>query len=655
MFDARNVLFQGIVGGLLGGSIVGVGEAVYLLASAQEVSDYQPLVYAAVLYGGLGLVLGCATTFAAQLVCAPLRRPLPPHRLLALSLLSAVCVLGFFVVVSVLRMDQYRGSWPTTETLAAIAACFVVIAGGIYVVGSGLLERTMARALLEPSSGIGVYAGLVVFLLLMHVGSGQLKVESAPGSPAAQGGVERSNVLLIIVESLRADQLGCYGNADGLTPHIDAFASRAVVYEEAIAQSSATRASFASILTSVIPSSHGVVGAAGRLPDELATLAEVMDGAGYTAGARVTHEGVGDRWGFDQGYDDFEHLHRAHPLWASDRSSSLVAYSALTRWVVGRLAGQGRRVAAYYRNAAEVTDAAISYLDDHRDQRWFLTVQFMDPHDPYFQHPWDGRAVGRTDGLDPVDADRVRAAYRGEVSYLDAHLGRLLDAITGEGVEEDTIVVLTSSHGVEFQEHGGWWHGATLYEEQIWVPLIVRYPDGFTYVAGTLTESPSDEPLYVANGDRAVDLVRLIDIAPTLVLLAGHSAPEEWQGAPLTGDWTRRDILDKLAFSETEFEGNVLSSLRSSSWKLIEDEPGGTRPSPACELFDLRSDPAERTDLCDSEVTAAIRDRAHEQLAAIRIHARGEAKPGEIRRLDPATCRQLRELGYLEPEFDCEQ
>ena len=655
MFDVRNVLFQGIVGGLLGGSIVGVGEAVYLLASAQEVADYQPLAYAAILYGAIGLILGCLATLSAQVLCVVVRRPLSPSRLLTTALITAVCTLGFFVVISVLRLELYGGSWPSTEPLAGIVACFVVLAAAIHIVGSGLLERTMARALLEPSSGVGVYAGLVVFLLLMYVGSGHLKVESAPANPAAPGESERSNVLLIVVESLRADHLGCYGNTDGLTPNIDAFASRAVIYEEAIAQSSATRASVASILTSMIPSSHGVLGDAGRLPDEMATLAEVMSGAGYTTAARVTHEGVGDRWGFDQGFDDFAHLHRDHPLWASDRSSSLVVYSALTGWVGERFARDRRRIGTYYRDAAEVTDAAVSYIEDRRDQRWFLTVHYMDPHDPYFLHPADGQAIGRPDDPDPVEADRVRTAYKGEVRYLDAHLGILLEAITGEGGAEDTVVVLTSSHGAEFQEHGGWWHGATLYEEQIWVPLIVRYPDGFTYASGTLAESSTDEPLYVANGDRAVDLVRLIDIAPTLVLLAGHNAPEEWQGASLAGDWERRDTLDKLAYSETVFEGNVLSSLRSSSWKLIEDEPGGTRPLPACSLFDLRSDSAERIDLCDAETAAAVRDRVHEQLSAIRIHARGEAQPGAIRRLDPATCRQLRELGYLEPEFDCEE
>jgi len=685
MFDARNVLSQGIVGGLLGGSLVGVGEAVYLLASAQEAADYQPLAYAAILYGVLGLILGSVTTALAQIPCALVKRPLSPSRLLALGLLTPVCSLGYSAVVGVLRLDQFEGSWPPPALMVAIGVFFGAISLAIYIVGSGLLERTMARVLLDPVSGIGVYSGLVIFLLVMHVGSGQLKVEPAP-APAVQDGIERPNVLLIVVEGLRADYLGCYGNEDGLTPSIDAMAAEAVVYEEAIAQSSSTRASFASIQTSLFPSSHGVAGSAGRLSDEFMTLAEAMRDAGYATAGRVTHVGIGDRWGFDRGYDDFQHMHRDHLLWASERSSSLIAYAAVVGWFEELLGEKRRHITSFYRDAEEVSDEAISAIENRSGQRWFLTVHYMDPHEPYFRHPWDGHAIGRRDDLDPVDADWVRSAYKGEVRYLDAHLGRLLDAVEPAADEPPTVVVLTSSHGVEFQEHGGWWHGATLYEEQIWVPLIVKYPPGYDYVDGVLDEAEAaaaeepgaaaadepgaataedlgaaapvegagDVPRFVANGDRAVHLVRLIDIAPTLLSLAGRSIPDGWQGVALNSDWTRREPRDKLAVSETEAEGNVLSALRSSSWKLIEDEPGGTRPLPTYELFDLRTDAGEQADLSASMAASAVRERMHEQLTAHRQRTRGAAAPAEPPPVEPETCRKLQVLGYLDQSVDCE-
>jgi len=229
--------------------------------------------------------------------------------------------------------------------------------------------------------------------------------------------------------------------------------------------------------------------------------------------------------------------------------------------------------------------------------------------------------------------------------------------------------VLTSNHGAEFQEHGGWWHGGTLYEEQIWIPLVVRYPRGFEYADGTVAEpeieteaeteietepsdTPSDEPRFVANGDRAVHLVRAIDVAPTIASVVGLSIPDSWQGVPLSGDWSRRAPHDKLAFSETVIDGNQLSSLRSSTWKLVEDEPGGSRPLPTCELFELRHDPAEQVDLCTSVAASAVRERMREHLSVIRGRARG-GMPGELRPLDPELCRQLQGLGYLEPGDDC--
>lgn len=658
MFNPRAVLLNGTTGGLLGGATVGVLEAVYLIASTQESADYQPLAYAAVFYGLFGLVAGLSAVTVAQGLARAIKRSFRPARLMTLAYLAAVCGLGLVTVVAVLRRDVYDAMGPPASTWAILAGVFTVGGVAAFFVGSGLLERTMFRALVTPLGGFGVYGGGVLFLVLMHVGSGQLDPPPPGMGIVPPELARRPNVILVVVDSLRVDHLGAYGSTHGLTPNLDDFAADAVVYEQAIAQSPWTRTSFASLVSSLYPSSHGVHGPSDTLVEAIDTLAEVMNQGGYVTGARLNSPDLTTRLGFHQGFDDFEYMAPLKSLGASHASSLLVLYAATRSRAGALLPRDGRSVTSYYQDAGTVTAEGQEFVLTHRDGRWFLMLHYMEPHQPYFRQPRDGRSVARADGDSP-DLETVRemeTLYRGEVRHVDAEVGQFLRFLASEELYENALIIVTSDHGEELGDHGGWWHGTTLYDEQIRVPLIVKYPMGYRYVARQrrvavpgLQHDPTVELEEVGNGDHVVDLVRSIDVAPTITQLAGLGLPGGWQGVPLDLTWDLRKPHDRAAFSELDLRGNVSASVRTVDHKLIESEPGGPRGNPACALFHIGEDPLERLDLCLSEPDRALRL----QLASMRALAHGQR---ELADEDPAeACEELAALGYLHESVECDR
>ena len=165
----------------------------------------------------------------------------------------------------------------------------------------------------------------------------------------------------------------------------------------------------------------------------------------------------------------------------------------------------GHRVTDYYQDAATVTRVADDWLTRHKDSRFFLLLHYMDPHDPYFPHPYTGEAIARveSDNPDPALAKHMRELYDGEIRFTDEHIGEVEAKLRELGLWDDTLIVITADHGEEFHEHGGWWHGTTLYEEQIHVPLLVKWPKGKVGRAAARRRSPGAPPRHRADAARA--------------------------------------------------------------------------------------------------------------------------------------------------------
>jgi choline-sulfatase len=455
------------------------------------------------------------------------------------------------------------------------------------------LSRASRAAPLAPSLAVAFAAALAA-----AIGCG------TAGSPT------RPNLLVIVVDTLRADHVGAYGSTRKATPRIDALAARSLVVENAWSQSSWTKPSIASLMSSMPESSHGVRrGFVDRLGARVETLAEQLSAAGYRTGAVSENPHVNSAFGFDQGFEHFE----------------------------GRKDFRG--------DAATSGERAIAWLESlDGSEPFFLYLHLVDPHGPYtpgaklreiFTSGLEpaspavakGRLAPLLDGekavdLVPGDVRFLEALYDAELIMTDAVVGGMLDYLEMKGLEERTVVLLTSDHGEEFLEHGSLKHGYWLYEETLRIPLILHVPG--------------------ASPHRSRDTwVQLLDVAPTLLDLLGVDAPESFEGRSFASLLAGEELGPQSLFFETHYQGAARRALRSGRYKLVVDEVAGTS-----ELYDLVNDPGEEIDLADArpEIVLALADE-------IASRAEGAVPEDTLEgELAPEIRQALEELGYLDGE-----
>jgi arylsulfatase A-like enzyme len=240
----------------------------------------------------------------------------------------------------------------------------------------------------------------------------------------------------------------------------------------------------------------------------------------------------------------------------------------------------GLRFGDFYQDSEVVNRNAFDFLDRHAASRFFLFLHYMDPHDPYFEIPYNGKGVARVMNPSPAPerVSELRDLYLQDVRYLDDHLHGLIEDWRRRGLYERSVIAFTADHGEEFYEHQGWWHGTTLYEEAVHIPLIVKR---------------SSDP---AATSRRSDLARSIDIAPTLMVAAGLPAHTDFAGVDLFDDTVTEPL-----FAEEDLEGNRLTSIRNGDWKLITANQGNPRGLPATALYNLADDPRESRNLASTE------------------------------------------------------
>jgi arylsulfatase A-like enzyme len=429
-------------------------------------------------------------------------------------------------------------------------------------------------------------------------------------TPLAAGPRRDWNVILYVVDTLRADALGLYGGARPTSPRLDRFAEGAVVFERTVAQSAWTRPSVASMLTGMHPSAHGVLSIGDRLSARATLLSELLGEAGYDTAAFVTNVNVTGPFGFKRGFATFQYLPEEP---------------------------KSRHV---YASAAALHDALLAWIGEPRARPFFVYAHASDPHAPYrppsdtaarFVRPDAPASLNPADpmlglrrrvkALSPDDAVYLRSLYDAEVAAFDAELGRLLDALGQDGLLDRTVVVIVGDHGEEFLDHGGLEHGKTLYQELLHVPLIVRVPGG--------------------TGARTTVLAQHVDVAPTLLSLLGLPAPGGVAGhALLAPDGAVVPASQREAFSSTRFGDAALMALVVPPWKVVVPERGDARP----QVFDLERDPAERENL--EAAHPVLVGYARQRMAELEAEG-GYAPRGDPRLIDPETRERLRHLGYV--------
>lgn len=616
----------GAFAGILAGLAIGFGEAIVIyqggLGTEAQVFWYGPLAWATVL-GGLAVLGGL---FLAIL---PMDRQEIGSWVTRLGLGACLIPFGLFVVLFRLRRDVYLEQMPPMGVIVVVLLAASILLLLILVPLRRVLQP-FAGAIASPLAPLGLLAfGVSIGFVLSAILS-PASAQPSGGDGIAAGLKQKPNVILVMVDTLRADHLSCYG-ADIETPNLCRLAEDGTVYK-AFSHASWTKPATASLLTSTLPSTHRAIAKPSTLSEDLTLISEAMQAAGYTTGGIVSNVNLAESFGFAQGYDDYYYLGPDYIAYAAESSSKLIVYQLVRQIWLGAAGGGQMRFNDFYQDSKVVNATAFDWLDRRGEDRFFLFLHYMDPHDPYFEHPYNGKGVARvsTPEPDPEAAERLRALYRGEIEYLDVQFGAFLDRLEADGLYDDTLIVLTADHGEEFHDHGGWWHGLTLYEEQIHVPLVVKWA------------THSGRPASGADSG----IARLIDVGPTILAAADLEIPDGMQGIDLRTPFSTRLEKDRQAFSEEDHEGNVLWSLRTEDEKLIVANEGNPRGLPEREYFDISMDPNERDPYPDPDAEARL-----EELAALqRAAAEGKAVESEEVEMTFARCEQLRMLGYVE---DC--
>lgn len=427
--------------------------------------------------------------------------------------------------------------------------------------------------------------------------------------------VPKYNVLLITVDTLRADHLHCYGYDRKTTPNFDAVAREGVLYRYVIAQRGLTWPSLTSMMTSMYPHTHGVRDNGIRLDPSKITMPELLKKKGYTTGAVLRNMLNAPNRGFD---------------------SKLL--------LKGR---NGERLA---------TSGAVKWLKQNAGKRFFLWVHYLAPHRPYVPPPpfdtmWGKPDAERVDNeldditldkkkLTDAQLDQVVSLYDGEVAYVDSEIGIILDTLNGLNLKEKTLVVLSADHGEELYDHNFYfYHGCSIYDSVLQVPLIIRLPG------------------VVPVRKRVLTTVQIVDIAPTIFDLLSLPASPTFEGKSVRKLMDApRDVVDTTSFSEIE---DKVFSIRMDHWRYImnpanyhpqgdpyykatDERRNGYTIAPE-ELYDLDNDPDETENVFKSnpEVAAQLKETLQKWVQ----QSKTKYQP---QKMDEKTLEELKALGYVQ-------
>lgn len=418
----------------------------------------------------------------------------------------------------------------------------------------------------------------------------------------------KPNIFVLLADTLRADHLGVYGYGQDTSPAIDAFARKSLIFSHAYSTSNFTAPAVASIFTGLYPMTH-TMNPPNKHPDQckelpglpaaLETLAELLKRNGYATAAVTPNPWIKRDLGFAQGFETFKELYTAR--------------------------------------ASDVNASAREILKSRKSGKpLFLYLHYMDPHAPY-DPPKELRDKFRAEpGYEPAIAEVLRL-YDGDIHYLDREIDGLLSYLKEQKLFDGSAIVFVGDHGEQFGERGQMRHGHQLFNEETWVPLIVKPPGRF-------------EP------DRIESTVSLIDLYPTLLGMAGIAVPEGTSGLSLLNSGaleSRRGVLSEvnLELRQSAFVDRAGKRLLLGSGRDAPAAPGAPAQPPSAPadqligIYDSRAERIERRRIEDPELEEVLRSAMDASIAEALSSSRKPAR--SIREVDPETIERLRSLGYL--------
>ena len=408
----------------------------------------------------------------------------------------------------------------------------------------------------------------------------------------SKSGVNKPNVILITLDTTRADHLACYGYPFVRTPNLDSLAQRGILFEQAAASSPLTLPSHCSIMTGMYPTYHGVrINGNTALNDGQTTIAEVLSAQGYQTGAFIGAFVLDGRWGLKQGFQHY------------DDQFDLKKYKYLD-------------LGAVQRPGNEVMDAALAWLEGQKKSPFFAWIHFYDPHVPY-EPPEPYTSEYKDRGMIGL--------YDGEIAFMDEQIGRCVSWLEKNGLDKNTVLILVGDHGEGLGSHGEYTHGYFIYDYAVHVPLIVV------------------TPFAELRGIRIPSQVATVDVFPTLLEVSRVKVPAETHGRsllPLMFQPEKKN--DKYAYGESmapnlQFGWSALHSLRTTQYKYID--------APRAELYDVTLDADEQTNLFQESPDIARKMKI--ELDQLMAETSKEAPTPQAANLDSETVERLAALGYI--------
>lgn len=463
---------------------------------------------------------------------------------------------------------------------------------------------------------------------------------------------ETRNLVLVTIDSLRQDALGCLHSSGGPSPSLDRLAEEGVLFTSAISNGPRTPSAFPAILCSLHPLVSGETG----LPPGATTLAEALRAAGRrTAGFNLDNPYLSELCGYGRGFDRYDDFWQAKSDGGDSAKPPLIKrMKKAIQDAIGRRSlalllffqALFQRGGAPFLKGEAATDRALDWIDEKKDQPFFVWLHYMDVHYPYLplEKPgigqrlkYLGAILGFLCGARCRPLRLMRQMYQARVERMDRVIGRLVEGLKERGLLQRTVVAITADHGEMFGEHGSFTHGPKLYDKLLRVPLI-------------LAEAGEGKTVEAQTG--------LIDLAPTLLDLLGVETPPAFQGRSFRGriEDGDREGGDAVISAATHAGGRKrrgsapdvyrIVSCRVEGWKYIFDEEGGQE-----ELYDLENDPGETVDLFTERPDQAepLRQRVKEHLEMVQAEAArlGDGDSRKAFHEDEEVSRRLADLGYL--------
>lgn len=439
------------------------------------------------------------------------------------------------------------------------------------------------------------------FSVRMLAGLGLTLAMAAVSLGCGNSHASKPNVVLITIDTLRADRLGSYGYEWAETPNLDRLAREGVLFSRAYSQVPLTLPSHASLLTGLYPPEHGSrLNGTYTFRQDLPTLATILDDEGYATGAFVSASVLSSSFGLNAGFDRYDDIPESNPLSIPERPSQ------------------------------KTVTQALKWLEDNSEGPFFLWLHLFDPHYPYTPEAPNSRTPVRPPAAESSDGPSLQGfridpnpAYDGEVTQADAAVGDLIAHLEERELLDETLVIATSDHGESLGEHGERTHGILIYDSTMRVPLIIRPPGDKREDAGETNQ-----------GREVAAMVELIDIVPTVLAALGLEAPRPLRGI----DLLQHPIKERPtgygeSLSALAYRWSPLYSWRESDWKYIK--------APQPELFDTNQDPNELSNRIDGNTS-----RAHtmdQTLTAFLEESEAEGGGAEATR----QWKDLESLGYL--------